>query len=279
MVKRDTRSAPAARPRPSNPSQREAIDSRRLPLYAAGEIDVPFAVMGSAEVIPRDTFWEEHSHPTHELLWNQRGASSATVGTRVWTITPTVGLWLPAGTRHSGWTPAGTWHRAAQFGVHAVPSVSDRPVAMEVTPLLRLLLDRLDADGLASGERSRTEAMVFDLLSPAEHELLLHLPESPLLAPIVAAVREDPADATTLAVWAARLGVSSRTITRAFRSETGLGFSRWLATARVQHAVAMLARGDEIDEVAACVGYHSASAFGVAFRRITGLSPGRFRAQ
>ncbi|MBB6119838.1 helix-turn-helix domain-containing protein [Nocardiopsis algeriensis] len=277
MVTRDIRSTPAAPPRPTGSSSRGAVDSRRLPLYAPGEIDVPFVVMGSAEVIPRDTFWEEHSHPTHELLWNRRGASSATVGRRVWTITPTLGLWIPAGTRHSGWTPAGTWHRAAQFGVHAVPQLSDGPVAMEVTPLLRLLLDRLDTEELAPEARSRTEAMVLDLLAPARNELILQIPESPLLAPVVAAVRENPADTTTLAVWAARLGVSTRTITRAFRAETGLGFSRWLATARVQHAITMLARGEEIDDVALRVGYHSASAFGAAFRRITGLSPGRFR--
>ncbi|TDQ45642.1 AraC family transcriptional regulator [Actinorugispora endophytica] len=240
---------------------------------------MPFVVEGMTEFIPCDTFWEEHSHPTHELLWNRQGASSATVGRRIWTITPTAGLWIPAGTPHSGWAPAGTWHRSAQFGVHAVPSISDRPVAVEVTPLLRLLLDRLDTGGIVSEPRSRTEAMVVDLLVPAQRELLLQIPASPLLAPIVAAVRDDPADTTTLAVWAARLGVSTRTITRAFRSETGLGFSRWVATARVQHAVAMLTRGDEIDEVAARTGYHSVSAFGVAFRRITGLSPGRFRSQ
>lgn len=92
-------------------------------------------------------------------------------------------------------------------------------------------------------------------------------------------MHENPADATTLAAWAVRLGVSTRTITRAFRSETGVGFSQWLAAARVRHAIVLLARGEEIDEVAACVGYHSASAFGAAFRRVTGVSPGRFRAQ
>ncbi|WP_420158890.1 helix-turn-helix domain-containing protein [Nocardiopsis sp. CNT-189] len=254
-------------------------DSRRLPRYAAGEIDVPFVIAGRAEDIPRDTFWEEHSHPTHELLWNERGASSASVGKRVWTITPAVGLWVPAGTPHSGWTPAGTRHRAAQFSIHAAPAVSERAVAVEVTPLLRLLLDRLDGGGLGAGERSRTEAMVLDLLAPSRRELILQIPESPLLAPIVEAVREDPGDATTLAVWAERLGVSTRTLTRAFRAETGLGFGGWTAAARVQRAAEMLARGEEVEEVAACVGYRSASAFGVAFRRVTGLSPGRFRAQ
>ncbi|QUX25951.1 AraC family transcriptional regulator [Nocardiopsis sp. MT53] len=260
------------------PGADPGFDNRRLPVYEAGEIDVPFVVWGSEEVIARDTFWEEHAHPTHELLWNEHGASSATVGTRVWTITPTVGLWIPAGVRHSGWTPAGTRHRAAHFGVHAVPAIADRPVAVEVTPLLRLLLDRLDHGDLSGDERARTEGMVLDLIAPARNEILLQIPESPLLAPIVEAVLADPADTTTLAAWAARLGVSTRTITRAFRAGTGLGFSRWVATARVRHAIALLSRGEDIEDVAACVGYHSASAFGTAFRRITGTSPGRFRA-
>ncbi len=255
-----------------------AVDSRRLPRYAAGEIDVPFVVHGTDEVISRDTYWEEHSHPTHELLWNQRGASTATVGARVWTITPSLGLWIPAGTPHSGWTSAGTWHHAAQFGIHAAPAISDAPVAVEVTPLLRLLLERLNTEGLTADSRARTEAVVLDLMAPAPVELLLKIPDAPLLAPIVDAVRADPADGTTLAAWASRLGVSSRTVTRAFRAQTGLGFSQWLATARVQHAITLLAGGEEIEEVAERVGYHSASAFGTVFRRVTGMSPGRFRA-
>lgn len=50
--------------------------------------------------------------------------------------------------------------------------------------------------------------------------------------------------------------------------------TRWLATARAQHAVVMLARGDGIDEVAARVGFRSASAFGTAFHRVTGRAHG-----
>ncbi|MBR8745155.1 AraC family transcriptional regulator [Nocardiopsis sp. MG754419] len=234
---------------------------------------------GSDEVIAHDTFWEEHSHPTHELLWNERGASSATVGARVWSVTPSVGLWIPAGVRHSGWTPAGTWHRAAQFSVREVAPLADRPVAVEITPLLRLSLDRLVEEGIAPDARARTESMVLDLIVPAEHELLLRFPESALLRPIVATLRENPADTTTLAAWASRLGVSSRTLTRAFRAETGLGFAQWTASVRAQHAIAMLARGEGIEEVADRVGFRSASSFSTAFRRVTGMSPGRFRSQ
>ncbi|MFC4562968.1 helix-turn-helix domain-containing protein [Nocardiopsis mangrovi] len=277
MVIRGT--PPGSGARAEGPVRRGAADSRRLPLYAAGEIDVEYVVRGTDEAIDRDTAWEEHSHPTHELLWNRRGASSASVGPRVWTITPMVGLWIPAGTPHAGWTPAGTVHHAVQFRVRSVPAISGEPVAVDVTPLLRLLLDRLTAEGLDPAARARTEAVVFDLLAPARNGLLLRIPESRLLAPIVAAVGDDPADATTLAGWASRLGVSTRTITRAFQAETGLGFSRWLATARAQRAVELLARGEQIADVAEQVGYHSASAFGTAFRRVTGMNPARYRSR
>lgn len=259
-------------------ARRAGSDSRRLPSYAAGEIDVPFVMRGSVEVIAQDTFWEEHSHPTHELLWNERGASSATVGARLWSITPSVGLWIPAGVPHSGWTPSGTWHRAAHFSVREVAPLSDRPVAVEITPLLRLLLGRLGEE-LTPDSRSKAESMVLDVLAPAEHEFLLRFPESDLLRPIIDTLREDPADTTTLAAWATRLGVSSRTLTRAFHAETGMGFAQWSATARAQHAIVMLAQGEGIEEVAERVGFRSASSFSTAFRRVTGMSPGRFRSQ
>jgi AraC-like DNA-binding protein len=250
---------------------------RRLPLYEAGAIPVPFVIRGNTERIAQDTHWDEHSHPTHELLWNDHGASTATVGERVWTVTRHHGLWIPAGVRHTGWTPAGTWQRAAMFSVDQVPAISDQPTAVEVTPLLRLLLDRLSDPGLGERALATTEATIVDVLEPAEHELLLRLPRSALLAPIVERMRTDPSDATSLTEWATRLGVSTRTVTRAFESETGLGFTRWVAAARAQQAITRLTAGETIDEVATAVGYRSATAFGTAFRRVTGMSPGRFR--
>lgn len=234
-------------------------------------------IAGMDELVSRTTTWGAHSHPTHELLWNERGASSATVGSRTWTITPTIGLWMPAGVLHSAIAPAGTWYRAAQFGIATAPALSESPVAVEVTPLLRQLLDRLVDESLGSYSRSLTENMVIDVLAPTANELLVHVPDSPLLAPIVDAFGEDPRDSRTLSDWASTLGVSPRTITRAFRSDTGLSFGRWVAAVRAQRAVMLLSYGLDLDEVAERVGYSSTSAFGAAFRRVTGATPGTFR--
>lgn len=229
------------------------------------------------EVLAQDTEWEEHSHPFHELLWNERGASSAVVGSRVWTITPALGLWMPAGTPHSASAFAGTWLRACFIGSGVSTAMSSVPAAVEVTPLLRLLLERLCGADLSAASRGTTKAMVLDVLAPSPHELLVQAPTSALLAPIAAAVREDPGDPRTLTAWAGELEVSARTVSRAFNAETGTSFARWVASVRAQHAVGLLTRGWDVEAVAEQVGYRSANAFGVAFRRTTGLTPGTFR--
>ncbi|MFD0658640.1 AraC family ligand binding domain-containing protein [Thermocatellispora tengchongensis] len=140
--------------------------TRTLPALAAGPVEMPFAIVSWSEDFAHDTAWNEHSHPFHELLWNERGASTAVVGARVWTVTPTLGLWMPAGTLHSGLAVAGTWCRANFFGFGTMTSISPTPVGVEITPLLRLLLERLADTELSSHSRAVTEAMVLDVLTP-----------------------------------------------------------------------------------------------------------------
>ena len=174
-------------PSPNAPASGEA--ARQLPRYAAGALEVPYLILGGQEMITQDTVWEEHSHPTHELLWNERGASTARIGARVWTIASTIGLWIPAGVPHSGFTPAGTWHCAAQLSMARTLPLAPGPVAVELTPLLRLLMDRLINQTLSEHSQALTEAMILDVLTPSEHQLSLRIPEHPLLAPVVDAVR------------------------------------------------------------------------------------------
>jgi len=255
----------------------EPVDVRVLPTFAAGSIEVPWVISAFDERVERPTVWSDHAHPTHELLWNEHGASSVTVGRRTWTITPRLGLWMPAGTVHAASAPAGTWYRASHFTTRRVPSIAEGPVPVEITELLRLLLQRLEDPELTSTSREVTETMVLDVLSPSTRALSVHVPASPLLQPIVQAALTDPADDRSLTDWSAALGVSARTITRAFHQETGLGFAAWTAGVRAQHAARMLVAGEHIEDVAIRLGYRSASAFGVAFRRATGLTPGAFR--
>lgn len=254
----------------------QGAEVRHLPMYGAGELTFPVRAFGRDEVLDRETAWAEHSHPTHELVWHDIGSGMVRTGQRLWTIAGRVALWIPAGVPHSGRAHAGARQRAVHFTVDT-PALADSPVTVKLTPLLALLIDRLMTDELSGGSYRLTERMILDVISPSVHQLVLEVPTSPLVGPIVDRMRSDPRDQTTLSVWASRLGVSTKTVTRTFESETGLGFSRWTAMARATHAVAMLGAGLDIAEVAEGVGYRSTSAFITAFRRTTGMTPGQFR--
>ena len=245
-------------------------------MYEAGAVPLPVLAFGRDELLQYDTYWGVHSHPTHELLWNEVGSGVAQVGSRLWTVAGGVGLWIPAGTPHSGSAPAGSRQRVVHFSVEA-PALASEPVSVELTPLLGLLVDRLITAELSEESRQLTERMILDVMRPSSRELVLDIPASSLVRPIVDTLRDNPADQTTLAVWARRLCVSTKTVTRTFEAETGLGFSRWVVTAKVKQAVKLLGADMEIAEVAEKVGYRSVSAFITAFRRVAGLTPGQFR--
>ncbi|MGN0102229.1 MAG: hypothetical protein ACI39C_14935 [Dietzia sp.] len=53
------------------------METRTLPVYEAGSAVMPHVITGMDELVHHDTEWEPHSHPTHELLWNRAGASTA----------------------------------------------------------------------------------------------------------------------------------------------------------------------------------------------------------
>jgi AraC-like DNA-binding protein len=93
---------------------------------------------------------------------------------------------------------------------------------------------------------------------------------------IAEAILADPADERTLEAWARELRVSPRTITRAFRSTTGLSFARWRQAVRVHRSLTLLADGVPVHEVSAQLGYLHPSTFIDAFRRVMGGTPGAF---
>ncbi|UCM91473.1 helix-turn-helix domain-containing protein [Streptomyces marincola] len=234
---------------------------------------VPFTISSEAETLRRATRWTTHEHPVHELIWSARGVLSITIGRRLWALPSRVGLWIPAGVPHAGSAADGTRYHASFFAPSASADVFREPVCLDVAPLLHELLIHLGGPGLTPDARSRAEAVAFDLLRPARRRHHVVLPDDPRLRAIAEAVAADPADGRALGDWAAELGVSTRTLARAFAGTTGMGFTAWRAVLRVHAALALLSEGTSVAEVAQAVGYSSPSAFTAAFRRVTGRTP------
>lgn len=62
--------------------------------------------------------------------------------------------------------------------------------------------------------------------------------------------------------------MSIRTFSRFFRAQTGMPFSQWRQRACVVLALALLAEGCSVTQVAMEMGYDSSAAFSTMFRRV-----------
>ncbi len=87
------------------------------------------------------------------------------------------------------------------------------------------------------------------------------------------------ADEISLAELAALVDLSPYHFCRAFKQSTGLPPHAWLCARRIERAQELMIAHPAMGliEVALCVGYESQAAFGVAFKRTTGVTPGRWR--
>jgi transcriptional regulator GlxA family with amidase domain len=82
----------------------------------------------------------------------------------------------------------------------------------------------------------------------------------------------------TLDSLAEQAGVSSRTLTRLWRAETGVSPHRWLLTARVNRARELLEKTDHtVEQVASRCGLGSATNLRARFRQTLGTTPTSYR--
>ncbi|OKK13446.1 AraC family transcriptional regulator [Streptomyces sp. CB02400] len=236
----------------------------------------PFVIAAGFRIPRVPTEWAPHAHASHELVWVRGGTLTSRVADRVFTVSEGYGLWMPAGVVHGGRATAGAEFHDAFFAPDRTPFVFGEPKAIAMTPLLASLLTHLARTDLDAAARARAESVVFDVLQPAERQFALQLPGDARIDAIAEALLDDPADPRSLEEWARWLGISDRTITRAFRHTTGLSFAQWRQVLRVHRALTLLSEGFDVTTVSETLGYAQPSSFIAAFRRVMGTTPGAF---
>lgn len=227
--------------------------------------------------MPVGTTFEWHSHGEHQLAWSPEGVLVVRTDAGSYVLPPARALWIPAGTSHETRASGAAVLRSVYVRASGCPIDWARPTPVAVTPLLRELIPHLEDASLSDDERSRAEAVLFDLVVPlAIATIDVRLPADDRARAVADALLAAPGDDRTLHAWGREVGASSRTLARSFRAETGLSFGRWRTFVRLQAALLELAEGRPVGLVSARVGYRTPSAFVAAFRAHTGVTPGRY---
>jgi AraC-like DNA-binding protein len=243
-----------------------------------------------SRALSADTHFEPHHHPWGQLAYCATGIvqvmampDAESLQAVTFIVPPSRAVWIPPGMRH-----AVLVREAAELRTLYVHDVASACAGAHchmilVSPLLRELVQAMDAATrrAAEPERDRLLAtLVLDELAHAETQPLgVPLPSDKRLRSLCEAVLQAPGERASLARWAADTGASERTVARLFREELGTTYQRWRQQVVLAHALPLLARGASVSHVAAATGYASESAFSAMFKAAVGHPPTRWNQQ
>jgi len=222
-----------------------------------------------------------HKHASHQLLFASSGAMTVTGDRTSWMIPPGRAVLIPGGVPHAIRMWGEVAMRSLYFPVDAPAPVFDATPCrvISISPLLRELILRV-AEMAALDSRVAVEArlmsVLMDEIGTAQIEpLLLPLPSDARARAVAECVLKNPADDATAEALARRCGLSTRTLERLFRAETGMRFGLWRQKARLLESVRVLAEGRPVTDAALESGYSSVSAYISAFKQTFGCTPGK----
>lgn len=243
--------------------------------------DGPFlAAAALTQDEPRAT--STHSHPRGQLMGALNGLVSVGVDRQQWVVPAIHAIWIPPRREHSvrshgpfsGWSVFIAEDRCADL--------PPEPRALRTTPLLREAVTRAASwpgTALDAPQVRIAEVILDEVKASKAASLGLLAPEDARLARIADALAANLADSRRLEEWAAWAGLSPRTLSRRFVAQTGMRFGEWRQQARLLRALELVADGQSVTAIAFELGYDNVSAFIEMFRRATGTTPGRYRAE
>jgi transcriptional regulator GlxA family with amidase domain len=145
---------------------------------------------------------------------------------------------------------------------------------------LCLHMIRRDHGSAVAADAARFSVMPLER-DGGQAQFIVHEPPAPdgaTLEPLLRWMEEHLRRDLTLDDIAARAGMSTRSLNRRFREQTGTTPLQWLHRARVHRAQYLLeTTAHSVDRIAAQVGFGSPTAFRDRFRRVAGTSPHAYR--
>ncbi|MEW2505352.1 MULTISPECIES: helix-turn-helix domain-containing protein [unclassified Amycolatopsis] len=146
---------------------------------------------------------------------------------------------------------------------------------------LCLHLIRRDHGSAVAADAARLSVMPLER-EGGQAQFIVHdpppTPRGSVLEPVLRWLDENCAKDLTLDDIAAHAGMSSRTLNRRFREQTGTSPLQWQLRARIRQAQHLLEATDHgVDRIAGQVGFGSPTSFRDRFKRIVGTSPQAYR--
>lgn len=219
----------------------------------------------------------DHAHGSDQMIYAISGLMEVSSDQSTWLIPPNFALWIPARTHHRIQMSGPVSMRTLYLRRSLTARLESRCAVLHVTPLLReLIVETVRVGQLRIRnpyECALRDLLISQLQNASPMPTFVTLPQEQRALAVAQAILRNPGESRTMASLCAEVGVSVRTIERAFLKEVGTNFESWRRQVRLTRAVELLVSGCSIKEVASKVGYCQSSAFVELFRTTFGTTP------
>lgn len=223
-----------------------------------------------------------HQHSWAQIAYPYSGSIRVFASNTTWIVPSLRAVWIPPDVEHQVTMLGDVELRTVYIAPEAAPKTLRRCTVFEVTDLLKALIEALrtnPSDGSAYADKRRkqlSQLILTELVQVSALSLGLPMPHDRRLQAMCKALTMDPGSTATLDEWAKVVGASSRTLSRLFEQELGLGFGEWRQQLRLASAIDLMGKRVPLNEVASKLGYANPAAFTVMFKRAFGIPPSQF---
>lgn len=243
------------------------------------QINPELPVVGYTEMVT-DAVCISHSHPRAQLIYATSGVMNVVVNNQIWVVNPLQGLWIPGHTEHQV-----TFQKDVNlYSVYVDPSFMDGlpkvSFSFDISVFLKQLVFKIisfGTDGNITSPKRRIIDVFLDELALIEPSAtFLPTTNHERLQKVVQLLLNDVASKNTIEYYADISFMSSKTLSRLFIKELGMNFSDWRTRLKLLEAIKRLGEKQSIKEIALDLGYETASAFILMFKKHLGTTPANY---
>ncbi|WP_076587999.1 AraC family transcriptional regulator [Vibrio ostreicida] len=216
-----------------------------------------------------------HQHRKGQLLFAPQGCMSFALNNAICILPPTKAVWIPPSTQHRAKMTNTVAYRSLYFDCSDFKYPNDI-IIIEVNALLKALIDKIAlwSWDKPEHEMKNTIALFWEEFYAAKrHSFQIPLPANRRFKQFREQLMNDTFLVPSLTSFADSVGASTKTVTRLFKTETGMSYQDWKQQWRLLKGIELLSRDLQVNDVSHWLGFSSDSAFIAFFKKQTGQTP------
>lgn len=223
----------------------------------------------------------EEAHPWGEFIYAIDGTVDILTESDNYVACFDYGIWIPPGIAHHSIAYGQT-----RYGSLLISATEGMSLPMAVYPLRLFPLGRALVECLLRNrpicpytdtERKILRLLVDQIAYTAKAQHPLTYSDDPFLLPVLHYIEANLGKTVTLIELAELVNTTPRTLIRRSQRHLGMSLTEWRQRLCIMKALVWLEEGESIETIAYELGYSSASAFIVMFRKVMDITPAEFR--